>query len=43
MKANTNLKGVTKKECELKKSSVRKSKRILINQMSDEEFIKYKY
>ena len=44
MKAYTNLKGITKKEYELKiKLSDEIKMTVFINQMSDEEFIKYKH
>ena len=44
MKVGTNLKGITKKECELEiKLSEEIKETVFINQMSGEEFIKYKY
>ena len=45
MKAAPNLKGVTKKECDLetKLSEEIKRKRVYKNKMNDEKFVKYKY
>ena len=45
MKAASNLKGVTKMECELKTKLNEEIKRekVYDNKMSDEEFIQYKY